>query len=117
MLLDLGKAFSFLACIVVLYRAAIDAFFVPGTQWEDRLLLALMKISLAACVCLLSGLIFTWPVATNPGRTEAFAATLPVRLFFWALLGITLLFLCSWYLGDLAREAAPFISSRSHEGL
>ena len=39
-MLELAKAFSFLICILSLYWAAISAFFVPGTQWEERLWIA-----------------------------------------------------------------------------
>ncbi len=113
MFLDLTKALSFFACIVVVYHAAIHTFFVPGAKWEERLDLALLKLALAACVCFLSGLVFTWPSRTNPDRALALTATLPVRFFFWSTAVIAGLFLSSWFLGDLVQQAAPFISSRT----
>jgi len=113
MLLDLGKALSFFTCIVVIYHAAIYTFFVPGVKWEERLAMALLKLSLAACVCALSGMVFTWPTQTNPDRGLGLSATLPVRLFYWSSAVIAVLFLSSWYFVDLVQEAAPFISSRS----
>jgi hypothetical protein len=113
MLLDLGKALSFFACIGFVYHAAIHTFFVPGARWKDRLAFALMKLALAACACFLSGMVFTWPTRTNPDRGLALTATLPVRFFFWSTAVIAALFLSSWYLGDLAQQAAPFISSRT----
>lgn len=113
MFLEFGKAISFLLCILSLYRAAIGAFFVPGALWEERLYIALVKLALAACMCGLSGLLFTWPVRTNPGRGQPFTATLPMRMFFWSSACIAILFFSSWYLGDLAQQAAPFISNRS----
>ncbi len=113
MLLDLGKALSFFTCIVVVYHAAIHTLFVPGAQWEEGLALALLKLALAACVCFLSGMVFTWPTSTNPDRGVALSATLPVRFFFWSSAVIVVLLLSSWYFSDLVQQAAPFISSRS----
>ena len=115
MLLDLGKAFSFFACIVVVYHAAIHTFFLPGAKWEERLALALLKLALAACVCFLSGMVFTFPTRSNPDRGLALTSTLPVRFFFWSSAAIMALFLASWYFGDLVQQAAPFISSRTLE--
>ena len=113
MLLDLGKALSFFACIVAVYHAAIHAFFVPGTQWEERISTTALKLAIVGCVCFLSGMVFTWPAGTNPDRGVALTATLPVRLFFWSSATIAVLFLSSWFMGDLIQQAAPFISSRS----
>lgn len=113
MFLDLTKALSFFACIVVVYHAAINTFFVPGAKWEERLALAVVKLALAACVCFLSGMLFTWPARSNPDRGVALTSTLPVRFFFWSAAGIALLFVCSWYFTDLPQEAAPFITSRT----
>ena len=70
------------------------------------------SLALAACVCALSGMVFTWPTRTNPDRGLALSDTLPVRLFYWSSAVIALLFLSSWYFGDLVQQAAPFISSR-----
>jgi cation transport ATPase len=113
MFLDLTKALSFFACIVVVYHAAINTLFVPGAKWEERLALALLKLALAACVSFLSGMVFTFPTRTNPDRGLALTATLPVRFFFWSASCIVVLFLSSWYFSDLVQQAAPFISSRT----
>ena len=113
MFLDLAKALSFFLCILALYHASIHAFFVPGARWEERMLLALVRLVFAACVCLLSGLLFTWPVRSNPDRFQKLTATLPVRLFLWSSLCLVALFLSSWYLADMVQQAAPFISSRT----
>lgn len=116
MLLDLTKAFSFFACIVMVYHAAINTFFVPGAKWEERLTLALLKLALAACVCFLSGMLFTIPIRTNPDRGLALTATLPVRFFFWSASCIAVLFFCSWFFTDLIQQAAPYISNRTLHG-
>jgi hypothetical protein len=109
----MGKAACFFFCIASLYEAAIHAFFVPGTRWEQRMLMAAFRLGWAAYVCFMSGLVFKIPVRTNPDRNQKLTATLPVRLFLWSSAGIVVLFAASWYLADLGEQAAPFLSSRT----
>jgi hypothetical protein len=104
MLLDLTRALSFLLTIVTLYWVTVGAFFVPGTNLEDRLVTALLRLALAACASFFSGLLFSWP-SRAPRRSrqlsqphQPLTSTLPVQLFFWTLAGIAILFLSSWYL-------------------
>lgn len=97
-MLELAKALSFLACVLSLYWTAVNAFFLPGIGWQDRLFLALAKLVLAACICSLSGLIFRWPSPTNPDRNQPLHATLPVQLFLWIATGLLLFFIATWYL-------------------
>jgi len=112
-MLDLAKAVSFFFCLLVIYRAGIHAFFDPGVRLHDRILLALSYLLFAACASVFSGFIFTWPIRSNPEYGNRLISTLPVRVFLWASGGIICLFLTSWYLGDLAQQAAPFIFSRT----
>lgn len=112
-MLELAKAASFFFCILVICRAVIHAFFDPGARLEDRILLALVYLFFAACVSVFSGFIFIWPSRSNPEYGHRLISTLPMRVFLWASIGIVALFLSSWYLGDLAQQAAPFISDRS----
>jgi len=100
MLLDLARALSFFLSIVSLYWATIGAFFVPGSTWEERLTVALLRLGLAACICFFSGILFSWPSGPRRQRPLPLTSTLPVQLFFWALAGITILFLSSWYLAS-----------------
>lgn len=116
MLLDIAKAASFLVSLLLLCRTAQFAFFIPGTRWQDRLAMTGLRLVFAACVCLFSGVLFTWPAPDNPDRGKPLTASMPVRLLFWATTAIAVLFASAWYLGDLAHDAAPFISNRSHEG-
>jgi len=95
-LLELGKALSFVMSILSLYALLVSAFFVPGSRWEERLVGSLSRIALAACVCFASGLLFR---STEPGEPPV-TRTLPVQLFLWALAGMALLFLLSWYLEE-----------------
>ncbi len=97
-MLELTKAATFFASILSLYWAALSALFAPGIHWQDRLILALARLTLAAAVCLLSGLIFRYPTHSNPDAHQPLATTLPMRLFFWAAPILILLFLASWYL-------------------
>jgi hypothetical protein len=99
-ILDLARAFSFFLSLLSLYWVTLSAFFIPGTRWQERLSLALLRMSLAACVCFFSGLLFSWPARTSRRNPERITSTLPVQLFFWTLGGIALLFLCSWYLAS-----------------
>lgn len=97
MLLDLGKALSFFLSLLSLYPLLFAAFFVPGTQWQARLLLASDKVVLAAFCCFVSGILFSLSEHRHPTLTarEVFA-TLPVRTYILALGCMGLLFLASW---------------------
>ncbi len=103
-MLELAKAVSFLVCILSLYWASISAFFVPGAQWEERLWIGVFKLLAAAAICFYSGMVFSWPSRTNPTAFQRITSTLPVRLFFWALAGIAVLFVLSWYLVDSEQQ-------------
>ncbi len=98
MLLELGKAVSFLATIVSLYPVGIAVFFEPASRWQERLLLALPKLATAFFVALASALLFTWPVRSNPDAGQALTSTLPARVFLWVVAGMAALFVVSWYL-------------------
>ena len=98
MLLEIGKAVSFLVSLLSMFPLLERAFFAPGTRWEERLGLALEQLVLSGCVCFVSGLVFTWPSAANPEAGRSLFRTLPVKMYLWALLGTALLFLLSWYL-------------------
>jgi hypothetical protein len=104
-MLELAKAVSFLVCILSLYWAAISAFFVPGVQWEERMWIAAFNLLAAAAICFYSGMVFAWPSRSNPTAFQRLTATLPVRLFFWSLAGIAVLFTLSWYLADSEAQA------------
>lgn len=100
MLLDLVRAFSFFLSMLSLYPVLTSAFFVPGSQWQDRLSLALVHVSFAACICVASGLLFAWHPHAGSASIRPLISTLPVRLFLWALVAISVLFVLSWYLED-----------------
>ncbi len=95
--LELLRPFSFVLSMLSLYPVLLSAFFVPGTRWEERLEMALLHIAFSACVCFSSGLLFAWPTHSPVHATEPLLSTLPVRVFFWAMAGMTVLFVLSWY--------------------
>lgn len=98
MLLELLRPISFFASMLSLYPIMMNAFFVPGSRWEERLVMALLSVVFAACVCFTSGLLYAWPSHSTPEPAEPLLSTMPVRLFFWALAGMALLFALSWYI-------------------
>ena len=114
-MLEFAKAISFFFCIVVLYQTAIHTFFLPGTRWRERLIFALARLAFAACVCLLSGLLFLWPTRTNPDRNLTLSHTPPVRLYLWSLACMAGLFVVGWFLSDLAQQSGHFITFRNLE--
>ena len=108
---ELGKVLSFFMSLLSLYPIVGSAFFVPGTHWEDRLTMSFVKIAIAACICFASGLFFCQPPEGDmiPGvkhpelekpLIDRLVQTLPVRMFFWTLAGVIVLFFASWYLEE-----------------
>jgi hypothetical protein len=96
MFLEVARPFSFLLSILSLYPVLLSAFFVPGTHWEERLDMALVRVAFAGCVCFASGMLYAWHGGAEPH--ESLLSTLPVRLFFFAVAGMAVLFMISWYL-------------------
>jgi hypothetical protein len=98
MLLELLRPLSFFLSLLSLYPVMLSAFFVPGSHWEERLEMALLRVAFAACVCLASGLLYSWHSHSAPQAAEPLLSTLPVRLFMWGIAGMALLFALSWWL-------------------
>jgi hypothetical protein len=98
MLLEILRPVSFFLSLLSLYPVLMGAFFEPGSRWEDRMWMALARVGFAACICFASGILYSWPGPTPAERGESVLTTLPVRVFFWAMVGVALLFVLSWYL-------------------
>jgi hypothetical protein len=98
MLLDIGRALSFIMSMLSLYAVLESAFFVPGSDWLERLNLSLLRIAIAACVCFASGILFALPSTKSAEGDMPITSTLPVQLFFWAMAGVVILFVVSSYL-------------------
>jgi len=93
-LLELGRAISLAFSILSLYAVLDTAFFLPATRWEERLAASFARIGLAACMCLISGILFRYHA-----RPEiSLARTLPVRLLLWTLAAAVVLFALAWSL-------------------
>jgi hypothetical protein len=62
--------------------------------------MALLRVVIAACICFSSGLLYSQPEQNGAHARvpESLLSTLPVRLFFCAMGGMTLLFLLSLWL-------------------
>ncbi len=99
MLLELTRTLSFFVSMLALYPVVVSAFFVPGSHWEDRLILAVARIGLAGCLALVSGILFARPWLYQDGVHRLLAA-LPVRIYLWTILGVAILFLLSWFLEE-----------------
>ena len=100
MVLELSKAFSFFLSLLSLYPVMMSAFFEPGSHWQERLGMAALKMLLAAVICFASGILFCWPVKSNPDSHQALVSTLPVKVFFSGIAGMAILFAVSWYLEE-----------------
>ncbi len=98
-MLEVGKAVGLMASILSLYPAMFSAFFVPGAGWQERLFLFGDKVLLSGCVCIASGMLFTWPAPDERWQGGlGVLRTLPMRLYFCGLAGMVVLFGVSWYL-------------------
>lgn len=98
MFLEIGKALSFILSVLSLYAVLESAFFIPGSDWHERLSLSLLRAAIAAFVCFASGLLFALSRA-KPTRSDVpVSSTLPVQLFFWAMAAVAILSAVSWYL-------------------
>lgn len=98
MFLELGKVLSFFLCILSLCDVMMNAFFIPGVRWQDRLIVTVGRIVFAACICFASGIFFTLTGKTHGRAEQSVASTLPMQMFFWTMVGVALLFALSWYL-------------------
>jgi hypothetical protein len=95
MLLEIAKPIALLLCILALCSVFYTAFLVPASGLEQRIWDSLILLSLAAGICLSSGMIFR--EATQSG-VEPLTRTLPVQMFCWAVGLMMAWFLVSWYL-------------------
>jgi hypothetical protein len=112
MLLELAKPLSFFLAMLSLYPVIGSAFFVPGSHWQERLALALLRVLLAASISFASGLFFVWPSRANAGTQQSLLATPPVCMFLWAMAGMAILFAVSWYLEEYYVPMLPHYCCR-----
>ena len=123
MLLELAKPIALCLCLLSLYAVFYAAFLAPAEDWEQRIWESVELMSLAAGICVVSGLIFREPIEapndqlevewrawrrrwkeregweeTEERKPERLMDTLPMRLFCWASALMVFLFVASWYL-------------------
>lgn len=97
-ILEFGRILSFFLSILALCEAMISAFFIPGVGWQQRLAASALRVAVAGCICFASGILFTMTARAHGAHNPTLLSTFPVRLFFWTLLGMAILFALAWYL-------------------
>jgi hypothetical protein len=95
MLLELAKPIALMLCVLSLCAVFYIAFMVPAIDVEQKTWDSLVLLSLAAGICLASGLIFR---DSEQDANVRLTATLPVQMFLWASCWMMVLFVVSWYL-------------------
>jgi hypothetical protein len=95
MLQEAVKPVALALCLLSLCAVFFTAFLFPASGLEQRIWDSTVLLSLAAGICLASGMIFREP--TRDG-VEPVIQTLPVRVFCWATAVMVALFVASWYL-------------------
>jgi hypothetical protein len=91
MLLEVTKPVAVVLCMVSLCAVFYTAFLVPASDLQQRVWDSTILLSLAAGICLTSGMIFR-------EETEMLTRTLPIQMFCWAVCLMMVLFVTSWYL-------------------
>jgi hypothetical protein len=92
MALELGRAISFFLSLASLYAVAINTFMVTATHWRTQMPVMFLHLGVAACMCFGSGLLFAYP------GDRPVTSTVPVRMFFWALVILPVIFFLGWYI-------------------
>ena len=78
MLLEIAKPIALLLCMLALWSVFYTAFLVPASDLERRSWDSLILLSLAAGICLTSGMIFRESSESGAG---SLARTLPIQMF------------------------------------
>ncbi len=95
MLLEIAKPIALTLCLLSLCAVFNSAFMVPASGPDQRIWDSMLLLSLAAGICLSSGMLFR--KSTKEG-IESVMRTLPMRMFFWAASVMLVLFVAAWYL-------------------
>jgi len=93
--LEVAKPIALVLCLLSLLAVFYTAFLVPASAPENRLLDSVVLLSLAAGICLSSGMLFR---ESTPDGIEPVIRTLPMQIFCWAAGLMAALFAASWYL-------------------
>lgn len=95
MLVEIARPIALLLCMLSLLCVFQTAFLVPASDLEKRSWDSLILLSLAAGICVASGMIFREPTQSG---VESLTRTLPIQIFCWAVGLMAVWFLASWYL-------------------
>jgi hypothetical protein len=95
MLVEAAKPIALMLCMLSLCALFYTAFLVPANGLEQRSWDSLVLLSLAAGICLSSGMIFREPPQNG---MASLLRTLPMQIFCWSVSVMLVLFLASWYL-------------------
>lgn len=106
-MIPVAKLIALTLSILSLLWLLAHAFFVPGSPWQDRMLQGIAMVGLSGSICFAGGLVFELPNRKfDPEPPLPLTQTLPVRLFFWGVGLMALLFAVSWF---LAEDFVPLI--------
>jgi hypothetical protein len=103
MLLELAKPVALLLCLLSLCALFHTAFLIPSDihlllqpnqALRDRVIDSLLLLAFFAGICIASGLLFQEATPSHP----SLSATLPLQIFFWAVVTMVPLFFLSWFL-------------------
>jgi hypothetical protein len=111
MFLELAKPIALVFCILSLYAVFYAAFLNPGSDLDQTIYDSLGLLALSAGISLISGFIFREGHETNSGNVRLMA-TLPVRMFCWASVGMIIFFVVAWYLETNSvfyRDVRPYV--------
>ncbi|HTC45880.1 MAG TPA: hypothetical protein VK722_01040 [Candidatus Aquilonibacter sp.] len=98
MFTEVAKPITLVFCILSLYAAFYAAFLDFSLDFDRRIYSSLAWLAVAAGISLVSAWIFRGAMQQAGSGRVSLAATLPLKIFFWASSAMLLLFLVSWYL-------------------
>lgn len=98
MLTELAKPVALTLCILSLYAVFHSLFLATAGAPPGRLTDSLPLLLASAGISLASGILFRDDESDRSSRNARLSTTLPVQMFGWSILTMTILFLVSWYL-------------------
>ena len=95
MLLETVKPVALAMCLLALCAVFSTAFLMPASGLEQRIWNSTILLSLAAGMCVASGMLFRERTRDD---IQPLMRTLPMQLFCWAACLMVVLFVASWWL-------------------
>jgi hypothetical protein len=89
------KPVALALCVAALCAIFYTAFLVPANNVEQEIWDTLALLSLAAGVCVASGMLFREDAGQE---ADTLMRTLPMQMFVWSAGVMAVLFVASWYL-------------------